>query len=60
MKLDPELFKLTIIGKGWNNIVKKLRENEIEVNHWNFFLDIYIKEFRKIDYLIYLGNDEGL
>jgi hypothetical protein len=60
LKLDPDLFKLTIIGKGWNNIVKKLRENKIEVNHWNFFFRyIYIKEFRKIDYLIYLGNDEG-
>ena len=60
LKLDPDLFKLTIIGKGWHNIVKKLRENGIEVNHWNFFFRyIYINEFRKIDYLIYLGNDEG-
>ena len=24
-----------------------------------FFRYIYINEFRKIDYLIYLGNDEG-
>jgi len=58
--LDNNLFKLSIIGKGWQEIVLKLRKQKIEVNFYkNFFRTIYINEMRKIDYLIYLGNDEG-
>ena len=38
----------------------KLRKQKIEVNFYKkFFRTIYISELRKIDYLIYLGNDEG-
>ena len=59
-KLDTDLFKITIIGKGWRKIINELRQNNIEVKYYNFFFrTIYIKEFKKIDYLIYLGNDEG-
>ena len=58
--LDYNLFKLSIIGKGWQEIVLKLRKQKIEVNFYKkFFRTIYISELRKIDYLIYLGNDEG-
>ena len=58
--LDSNLFKISIIGKGWQEIVLKLREQKIEVNFYKkFFRTIYISELRKIDYLIYLGNDEG-
>ena len=58
--LDNNLFKLSIIGKGWQEIVLKLRKQKIEVNFYKkFFRTIYISELRKIDYLIYLGNDEG-
>ena len=59
-KLDTDLFKLTIIGKGWDGIVKKLRKKNIEITYFKFFFrSIYIRELKKIDYLIYLGNDEG-
>ena len=59
-KLDTELFKITIIGKGWKKIVDGLRQNNVEVKYYSFFFrTIYLKEFNKIDYLIYLGNDEG-
>ena len=58
-KLDTELFKITIIGKGWKKIVDELRQNNVEVKYYSFFRTIYLKEFNKIDYLIYLGNDEG-
>ena len=58
--LDSNIFKLSIIGKGWQEIVLKLRKQKIEVNFYKkFFRTIYISELRKIDYLIYLGNDEG-
>ena len=58
--LDSNLFKISIIGKGWQEIVFKLRKQKIEVNFYKkFFRTIYISELRKIDYLIYLGNDEG-
>ena len=59
-RLDTDLFKITIIGKGWKKIVDGLRQNNVEIKHYNFFFrTIYLKEFNKIDYLIYLGNDEG-
>jgi uncharacterized protein with HEPN domain len=58
--LDTDLFKITIIGKGWKKIVDGLRQKNVEVKYYNFFFrTIYIHEFNKIDYLIYLGNDEG-
>ena len=49
-KLDTELFKITVIGKGWQKIVNGLRKNNVEVKHYNFFFrTFYIKEFRRID-----------
>lgn len=58
--LDSQFFKLSIIGKGWNEIVFKLKKKKIEVNFYRkFFRTLYIREIKKIDYLIYLGNDEG-
>lgn len=60
LKLDPQLFKISIIGKGWKSIVNNLRFKKIEVNYQNFFFRWrYLKELKKIDYLIYLGSDEG-
>lgn len=58
--LENRLFKVSIIGKGWSKIVQKLRNKNIEVKYYNhFFRTIYIREIKKIDYLLYLGNDEG-
>ena len=51
-KLDTELFKITIIGKGWKKIVDGLRQKNVEVKYYTFFLELFIlKEFNKIDYL---------
>ena len=59
-KLDPQLVKFSIIGKGWKQIVKKLERNNFEINYQRFFFrKRYISELTKIDYLIYLGKDEG-
>ena len=40
--LDNNLFKLSIIGKGWQEIVFKLRKQKIEVNFYKKFLGQYI------------------
>ncbi len=58
--LNYKFFKISIIGKGWTKIVQKLRQKNIEVKYYShFFRTIYIHELKKIDYLLYLGNDEG-
>ena len=57
---DPHLFKLSIIGKGWHKYVKAFKEKKIEVDFQRFFFrKLYLNKMRNLDYLIYLGNDEG-
>ena len=53
-------FKLSIIGKGWHKYVKAFKEKKIEVDFQRFFFrKLYLNSMRNLDYLIYLGNDEG-
>ena len=40
--LDTDLFKITIIGKGWKKIVDGLRQKNVEVKYYNFFLELFI------------------
>ncbi len=57
---SPELIKLTIIGKGWDSELEELRKLGYEIDYQRFFFRTrYISKFKQIDYLIYLGNDEG-
>ena len=58
--LPKELVKISIIGKGWNSYVLKLKQMGYEVQYQKYFLRWrYIQKMNEIDYLIYLGNDEG-
>ena len=58
--ISPEFIKLSIIGKGWKPYVNHLRSKGFEVNYQRFFFRRrYITLLNEIDYLIYLGNDEG-
>ena len=60
IKLDPHFFKLSIIGKGWKKYVKAFQEKNIEVDFQRFFFrKLYLNKMSNLDYLIYLGNDEG-
>lgn len=60
ISLNSDLIKFTIIGKGWSNIVKELRGKGYEIDYQRFFFrKRYIRKLSNIDYLIYLGNDEG-
>ena len=57
---SPEFFKITVIGKGWQIHLKKMREMGFEVDYQRFFFRRrYVSKLNQIDYLIYLGNDEG-
>ena len=59
-KISPELIKLSIIGKGWKELVSELKTVGYEINYQRFFFRTrYISILKDIDYLIYLGNDEG-
>ena len=59
-KISPELIKLSIIGKGWKESVIDLKSAGYEVNYQRFFFRRRYKlTLKNIDYLIYLGNDEG-
>ena len=58
--ISPEFIKLSIIGKGWRPYVNHLRGKGFEVNYQRFFFRMrYLSLLNEIDYLIYLGNDEG-
>ena len=60
INLDPHFFKLSIIGKGWKKYVKAFQEKNIEVDFQRFFFrKLYLNKMSNLDYLIYLGNDEG-
>ena len=60
IKQDPNFFKLSIIGKGWKKYIKAFKERKIEVDFQRFFFrKLYLKKMSNLDYLIYLGNDEG-
>lgn len=57
---DPNFFKLSIIGKGWKKYIRAFKEKKIEVDFQRFFFrKLYLNKMANLDYLIYLGNDEG-
>ena len=59
-KIDPELIKLSIIGKGWKNYIYDLKNHGYEINYQRFFFRrCYLSKLHEIDFLLYLGNDEG-
>ncbi len=58
--LDTNLYKLKIMGAGWNTIVSSLREIGVEVEYYDDFdRDVYINLMPSLDYWLYYGFDEG-
>jgi hypothetical protein len=59
-KLNPNFFRLTIIGNSWKKNIARYKKLGFEVNYIKKFnIKKYIKIIEGIDYLIYLGFDEG-
>jgi hypothetical protein len=59
-QMSPNDFRFEIMGFGWATHVDKLRTLGYEVNYFEEFqYDEYKKLFTRLDYYIYLGNDEG-
>ncbi len=58
--VDKDYFRITIMGEGWDEIVRELRENEVEVAYYSCFdRDEYMKIMPSLDYWLYYGFDEG-
>lgn len=59
-QIDPCLFKLKIMGFGWDDIVGQIRQLGFEVDYYaEFDRAIYNKLMPSLDYWIYYGFDEG-
>lgn len=58
--LNPNYFKLKIMGAGWEKIVAVLRDMGFEVEYENEFdYDKYHDLIPSLDYYIFFGFDEG-
>ena len=58
--LNAEYFKLKIMGAGWNDIVKQIRDLGFEVEYYEEFDRAIYKELMpSLDYWLYYGFDEG-
>lgn len=59
-KLDPDYFKIKIMGMGWDNIVTQLRDMKFEVEYYSEFdYDTYVNLIPSLDYYLFWGFDEG-
>lgn len=59
-QLDPSLFKLKIMGAGWDEIVCRIKKLGFEVDYYaEFDREIYKTFMPSLDYWIYYGFDEG-
>lgn len=58
--MSPDDFRFEIMGYGWTPQVKKMRKEGFEVNYFEEFdYDEYMNLLSRLDYYLYLGNDEG-
>lgn len=59
--ISPVYFEFTIMGRGWDNTVKQMREKGFQVKYYNEFeYDIYMNEVMpSLDYYLFWGYDEG-
>lgn len=58
--LQPESFRFRIMGDGWAEIVKDLRNQGFQVEYWKRFdYRRYCELMPALDYYLYLGQDEG-
>lgn len=59
-QLEPQFFKLKIMGSGWEEIVRQIRQLGFEVEYYvEFDRKIYKELMPSLDYWLYYGFDEG-
>ena len=59
-EIDPSIFKIAIMGRGWDKIVENVTKMGFEVEYYNEFdKEIYNELMPRIDYYCYFGFDEG-
>lgn len=59
-QLDPDSFKIRIMGEGWDKIVEQLLNMKFEVDYYaEFDPELYKELMPSLDYWIYYGFDEG-
>jgi glycosyltransferase involved in cell wall biosynthesis len=58
--ISPDDFTFAIMGAGWELIVQRLRSRSFEVEYFDDFDEtIYRELMPRLDYYLYLGQDEG-
>lgn len=58
--ISPEDFRFEIMGFGWAGNVENMRQDGFEINYIEEFdYNEYMNLMSRLDYYIYLGNDEG-
>ena len=58
--MSPDDFRFEIMGFGWAPHINRLTKMGFEVNYFEEFdYNEYKKLFTRLDYYIYLGDDEG-
>jgi hypothetical protein len=59
-EISPDLFSFIIMGEGWDEQVKILKQHNFEVIFYNSFdYTKYAEIFSKLDLYLYMGQDEG-
>lgn len=59
-RVDSSLFKISIMGGGWDSIVNELEKVGIEVSYYpDFDRKTYMEIMPSFDYWFYYGFDEG-
>lgn len=59
-KLNPNIFEIYIMGKNWEREIMQIKKLNYDCHYIKKFnINVYKKILSKIDYLLYLGFDEG-
>lgn len=59
-QLNPQFFRLKIMGAGWEEIIRQIRQLGFEVEYYaEFDRKIYRELMPSLDYWLYYGFDEG-
>jgi hypothetical protein len=59
-RIPPDQFKFSIMGSGWEEVVRALEARGIEVDYTDHFdYEAYCKLIPGLDYYLYPGLDEG-
>lgn len=58
--LNPDYFQFKIMGAGWEEQVKALKEAGFDVEYFDDFIrEAYFPMIESLDYYLYMGHDEG-